>query len=214
MGNKTIGIDFDCTLVNSICAFVETYKQNHQDELKASVIPFPMWEFVHTWNMRECEIPFLTEAELYDIFASESFFEKLFPYRDTNGVSMFDFLHEINDDYRDIAIVSSGCSRNLQLKREWINKNIPIVKDKFIGIEKEKGKKLNKESFTGLMLIDDNQDALMSANVKYRILANLHYTKETDWNKDVLNRSDVYVCNSVSETIDTVVKLLEFERVR
>ena len=211
MTNHTIFVDFDSTMVNSIKAFVDVYKERHKHELINGELPFPIHEYVKSWNMQD-ELPYLKLAELYDIFDSERFFDNLSLFADPNGITMYDFLEQLSYyDNLTVKIASKGHPRNLRFKKEYIKSNFkcfPI--DNFIPMD---GTDMDKSSLTGLVLIDDHEDNLYTANVKYKILVNFNIHKsKCEWNSRAMDDPNIYKCFSVSDVINTVKEILDFER--
>ena len=204
-----IFIDMDETLTKSICAFVETYKEAHRYELEEGLLPYPIWEGISLWNMKD-EMPFLKLKELNDIFDSPRLFDHLAFYSDTNGVTMKDFIRELLDENDvDVKIASKGNMQNLYYKHKFIKQKLPFFSiDNFIPMM---GTKMDKSELEGLVLLDDNQGNLYSANVKYRVLVNFS-GKKKEWNSKAMDDPTIYKCFSVSDVINTVKELLDFER--
>ena len=206
-----IFIDFDSTLVNSIKAFVDVYKERHKEELVSGSINFPLAEFVKSWNMAD-EMPELTLDELYEIFDSERFFDNLSLFADPNGVTMYDFLEQLcYDDSLSVKIASKGHSKNLKLKKEYIEKNFKCFNiDNFIPMQ---GTDMDKSSLEGLILIDDHEENLYTSRVKFKILVNFNINKDKcEWNSKAMDDPTIYKCFSVNDVINTVKELLDFER--
>lgn len=201
--------DMDETLTKSICAFVEVYKEIHRLEIENCEIPHPIWEEVSKWNMND-EMPKLKLKELNKIFDSPRLFDHLAFYADSNGVTTKDFIMELLDENDvELFIASKGNHENLVHKCEFIKSKLPFFPlDHFIPMQ---GTVMDKSALNGLMLLDDNQDNLYSANVKYRILVNFSGEKK-EWNDRAMDDPTVYKCFSVSDVINTVYELLEFER--
>lgn len=204
-----IFVDMDETLTKSIMAFVEAYKEIHKAELMRGDLPFPIWEGISKWNMND-EMPFLKLKELNDIFDSPRMFDHLAFYSDSNGVTMRDFLIELMDEWDvEVFIASKGNHQNLAHKREFIKQKLPFFPiDNFIPME---GTVMDKSELSGLMLLDDNEDNLYSANVKYRILVNFSGEKK-EWNSRAMDDDAIYKCFSTADVINKVYELLEFER--
>lgn len=211
MSNKKIFLDFDETITMSIKAFVDVYKERYKRQIKTGLIKFPVWEKVSTWNMQD-EMPQLTIHEINDIFDSERLFDNLAFYSDGIGFSMYDFIEGLLYEYDvDLMIASKGNSKNLMHKRAFITEKLPFFPiDNFIPME---GTVMDKSELQGLMLIDDHESNLYSANVKYKILVN--FSGETkEWNARAMHDSEIYKCFTVESLERTVQNLLEFERSR
>ena len=210
MNKHKIFLDFDETIAMSIKAFVDTYKERHRhDILLEEGYPYPIWEDVFTWNMR-CEMPKLELDELNEIFDSPRFFDNLATYADSDGLSIVDFIAELQErNDVEVFIASKGNSSNLHQKRDFLQQKLPFFDlDKFIPMQ---GTVMNKSELNGLILCDDHEDNLYSANVKYRVLVN-YSGQIKEWNARAMGDDSIYKCCSVSDIIRTVNEILCFEK--
>ena len=204
-------MDFDETITMSIKAFVDVYREIHKEEIKRGEIPYPIWDDVFTWNMR-CEMPKLTIAEIDQIFDSERMFDNLAFYADMDGYSMQDLLAELFDiEDVDLRIASKGNPFNLLYKKLFIMQNLPFFPiENFIPME---GTIMDKSELEGLILCDDHEDNLYTANVKYKILVNFS-GEIKEWNARAMQDDNIYKCCTVESLANTINTLLDFERMR
>lgn len=206
-----IFMDFDETITMSIKAFVDVYKEMHRREIQECSINYPIWEEISKWNMQD-EIPKLTIGEIDHIFDSERMFDNLAFYADCDGYSMYDLIAELScEDDVQLMIASKGNPFNLMYKRVFIQDKLPFFPiENFIPME---GTVMDKSELQGLILCDDHEDNLYTANVKYKVLVNFSGDIK-EWNAKAMRDNDIYKCFTVESLERTVKSLLDFERSR
>lgn len=210
MKKYNIFLDMDETTTMSIKAFVDVYKEIHRHDIQNMPHYFyPIWEDIYTWNMR-CEMPNLDLNELNEIFDSPRLFDNLAFYSDSDGTTMADFIAELLEENDiNLFIASKGNPLNLYQKRLFLQQKLPFFPiDNFIPME---GTTMDKSSLVGLILLDDHENNLYTANVKYKILVNFS-GQEKEWNSRAMRDNSIYKCYTVNDIIKTVGEILRFER--
>jgi len=155
-------------------------------------------------------MPKLNLDELNDIFDSPRFFDNLATYADSDGICIVDFIAELQEvNNVEVFIASKGNSANLHQKRTFLQQKLPFFNiDNFIPME---GTVMDKSELRGLILLDDNESALYTSNVKYKILVNYSgVTKE--WNAKAMLDPYIYKCFSIKDIISTINEILNFEK--
>lgn len=214
-GKLIIWWDFDCTLVNSVYAFCQTYSEIHYNDIfKYKTINFPQWQNVKKWSFKD-EIPYVTTKELREIFESDRFFEILPFYADSNGITMGDLFHELYHDNRlDNRICSKGTSTNIIQKKLWIKKNMPYFDlNKFKGMPSDIMDNMEKSEIFGFLLTDDHHDNILTANTKHKLLFS-YGGIVTDWNDKIMNDINAPKAFTVNEVANKIIELIEFELIR
>lgn len=164
---KTLYIDFDGTLVNTIESIVDLYNEDFKYYKNFNYI---RWCDIDTWGFKECNCAPPGYIDLY--FNQPRFFEKLkfmqWAERAINELSK----------YYTIKIVSHGYSPNLRLKEIWIKERLSNVE--FIGVNlKEYSDKSHIDMSDGLF-VDDSAKNLITSNAK----ENICFGDTCSWNKN------------------------------
>lgn len=185
---KTLFLDFDNTLANSMKQLIYLYSLYDKD------LPIPHnQDFCLKWNMEDI-FPDPKSDLIHNIFETESFFD---------GLQLFDGVYPTlkqASEISKIVIVSIGTYKNCILKGEYIQKHLPFCD--YIPIIQKHTDTFNKSiiQMRDGIFIDDRTDCLKSSNartkIQYRHLG-LPYEwsnrwtgiVETDWaDKDFQNR--------------------------
>jgi len=185
MNKLKLFIDFDSTIVNSIEAYVKTYNEHYEDY--EGFIPA-------TTNIKQYDFkdqcPLVSNPLL--LFKSLEFFNYLNFINDNTKIIL-----ELLQEKFNIAIVTIGTPKNIQLKTEWISKNLPFIEKCYLIYDNPKDKKciMDKSSInmTGGIIIDDMIDNLNSSNATQKYI----FGKEYNWNitekyERLLNWTKVY----------------------
>lgn len=162
-------IDFDCTIVDAIKAYCNVYNiifKDHPDFKPADHTKVYQWDFGS-----ECE---LAKYRVDELFASPLFFENL-----EFMPNAYKVIEELSKKY-EIYICTLGTLKNLALKAQWLEKNLPIVKNHILlhvdsGVQAKDV--INMEDS---IIIDDTASVLRSVNADLKIC----FGKEYEWNKD------------------------------
>ena len=173
-----IFIDFDNTIVNSIEAFCSAYNFLYDENAN--------WSKVRKWNMTD-ECPLSDRDMTVRIFEDGLFFQKLKFYDN----KIYHILKRLSKT-DNIFIVSVGSRKNLLYKKKWVLYNLPFINEKNIILLSHFNDDSNvlgtidksEVNMENGILIDDNQDALLSSNAKYKLLYS-HNGIKAEWNKNV-----------------------------
>lgn len=169
MNKQKLFIDFDSTIIHSIKAYCDTYNLalRYHPEFKEA-----KWWLVEKWDLKD-QCPLVKSVE--DIFASEIFFD----YADFINDNTKEIIEKLCDKY-DVITCSIGTIRNIQLKLDWLNDNIPCIKNHIMLVKY--GCTMNKETVNmqDSIFIDDVKSNLDSSNANIKICFGDTY----DWNKD------------------------------
>lgn len=159
-------LDLDNTLADSITAFCQYYNLNYY-RYKNFTPAQP--HLVNKYNFSDqCALLNGDQEKINEIFASSEFFEYLIPFPFVKKV-----LEKWEDKYEYI-VITIGTSSNIRKKSAWIDKNLPIIKER-IYIENDHctmDKSIIKmKSYNGYpnIFIDDNEQCLNSSDADYRI---------------------------------------------
>ena len=168
---KTIFIDMDCTLYNTVKRITEIYDEDFQYYSDYKKIP---WEEVTSWNFNELSAA--PEKYIDHYFNQKRFFDKveMYPYAK-------EVIDKLSDKYR-IVFVSHGYSPNLRLKREYIKNNFPYADFIGVNLKEHKDKSCVDMSGEGNIFIDDTPNNLYSSNADIKICYGIY-----DWNSTFTN---------------------------
>lgn len=160
-------LDFDNTIVNSMKAFCEVYNElfkDHSDFKEAN------WEKVDSYNFKNvCPLLHDNFNAIHDIFEHELFFEKL-DFIDKNAQKVINALSTCFDIY----ICTYGTIKNIYLKHQWIEKNLPVIKKCIYLTDADK----SVIDMSDGIFIDDREDFLYLSNAAYKFC----FGKEYQWN--------------------------------
>ena len=168
---KTIFIDMDCTLYNTVKRITEIYDEDFQYYSDYKKIP---WKEVTSWNFNELSAA--PEKYIDHYFNQKRFFDKveMYPYAK-------EVIDKLSDKYR-IVFVSHGYSPNLRLKREYIKNNFPYADFIGVNLKEHKDKSCVDMSGEGNIFIDDTPNNLYSSNADIKICYGIY-----DWNSTFTN---------------------------
>jgi len=196
-----IYFDFDNTIVNSIESFCSVYNFLYDDNAD--------WRKVRKWNMSD-QCTGLDNDMIIRIFEDGLFFQKL-KFFDNR---IYNYLKKLNED-NEIYILSVGSRKNLIYKKKWILDKLPFINEKnivllshfnegndSIGIIDKS--EINLENS---VLIDDNQDALLSSNATHKVLYSNNGLK-AEWNEKVFNKFPMAASlDSLEQIISDIKKI-------
>ena len=168
---KTIFIDMDCTLYNTVKRITEIYDEDFQYYSDYKKIP---WKEVTSWNFNELSAA--PEKYIDHYFNQKRFFDKveMYPYAK-------EVIDKLSDKYR-IVFVSHGYSPNLRLKREYIKNNFPYADFIGVNLKEHKDKSCVDMSGDGNIFIDDIPENLYKSNADIKICYGIY-----DWNSTFTN---------------------------
>lgn len=171
---KTIYVDFDGTIVNSIKAIVDLYNYDFQHYPWFEKIK---WQDVETWGFEE--LRGITPDDASNYFQQQRFFDKLefMPYAKET-------LEELSKEF-DIKIVSFGYAANLKAKAIWISKNIPYAE--FIPLNFDDYEDKSHIDMRNSIFIDDNNKYLSTSNAGMKICFGAEYPWNADYREDEEN---------------------------
>ena len=141
-----IYIDFDGTLVDSPEAMAQWYNYRYNTSVKGKDI--------YKWDASD-QCPKLTAEEIVGMFESQSFFSFLEP--EPNAVEITKRINHFPDYH--LICCSIGTPENLRLKREYLDKYFPWIKEKIL-IERQDVFMGKNGYVNDGILIDDNQENL------------------------------------------------------
>lgn len=194
---KTIFIDMDLTLLNSVKAITEMYDEDFQYYPDYKKIP---WEKVVSWSFKELSLFPKGHIEFY--FNQKRFFDKVEMYPDAKEV-----IDRLSDEYR-IVFVSHGYSPNLRLKKIYVTHNFPYADFIGVNLDEHKDKSCVDMAGEGNVFIDDTPNNLYNSNAPIKICYG-----DYEWNRDFCNLYDdeQYYHISVSgwHTIENLLNIIK-----
>lgn len=194
---KTIFIDMDLTLLNSVKAITEMYDEDFQYYSDYKKIP---WEKVVSWSFKELSL--LPKGHIEFYFNQKRFFDKVEMYPDAKEV-----IDRLSDEYR-IVFVSHGYSPNLRLKKIYVTHNFPYADFIGVNLDEHKDKSCVDMAGEGNVFIDDTPNNLYNSNAPIKICYG-----DYEWNRDFCNLYDdeQYYHISVSgwHTIENLLNIIK-----
>ena len=155
MKNKIVWLDFDTTLVDTTKSMILAYE--HLTDEK------PLTYYDASWNLHQ-SFPNGNKDIIHELFNTEYFF---------NSLDLFEGVYEtLNNlyNYCTLKFCSYGTPRNLELKKEWILKNLPMIKEENIILLEQNKKNFDKSVCIGDILIDDRLEPHLTCNCKTTVL--------------------------------------------
>lgn len=177
-------LDFDTTLVNTTKAMIDTSKYLTNKD--------PITYDDYTWNLKQA-YPDIDKEIIHKTFDIEYFFEVLEMFE---GVKKA--LEELSS-YYTLKICSYGTPMNLELKRRWITKHLPMIKKEDLVLLEFNKKHFDKSICKGRAIIDDRLEPLDTCNCDCKILFrynNNPYEWQEGYKKMVCNNKIDYVATS------------------
>ena len=163
--NKTIFIDMDLTLFNTVRVITELYDEDFRYYSDYKRIP---WTEVKSWSFDELNAAPKGYIDTY--FNQKRFFDRVKMFPDAKEV-----IDRLSRIYK-IVFVSHGFSPNLRLKKKYIKEHFPYAE--FIGVNlKEHNDKSCVDMLNGIF-IDDMIKNLDSSNADMKICFG-----DYEWNK-------------------------------
>ncbi len=181
MNKQKLFLDVDSTIIDSIRAYCDTYNHayRYHPEFKEA-----KWWLVEQWDLRD-QCPLVTSVD--EMFASETFFD----YADFINENTKEIIEKLCNKY-DVITCSIGTIRNIQFKLDWLNTNLPCIKNHIMLVKY--GCTMNKETVNmqDSIFIDDVKTNLDSSNAKIKVCFGDTYVWNKDWNSyRCTNWSDV-----------------------
>ena len=168
MKYKTIYLDFDGCIVNTIKAVCDLYNEDFQYYKK--FVPVKWWE-VNTWDFQECNCAKSKYLNTY--FNQKRFFDALEFMPCAKEV-----INLLSEVYK-VKIVSMGYSPNLKGKEIWLSEKFPKIE--FVGINMKHHSDKSMIDMSDGLLIDDNSNNLFSSNALEKICYGDKYAWNDDW---------------------------------
>lgn len=168
---KTLYVDFDCVIVNTIKKIVELYNDDHR--YCKDFIPVD-WTTVDTWRFEELSLEPYSVIDRY--FSQPRFFHNLEWMDNAEEV-----LLRLSEKY-DIKVVSIGSHENLVGKQLWLLKNMPYAKLVPI-IFGEHTDKSDIDMSDGA-LFDDSVANLLNCNAQKKVCFGDVYSWNRNWSGD------------------------------
>lgn len=165
---KTLYVDFDCVIVNTIKKIVELYNDDHG--YCKDFIPVD-WTTIDTWRFEELSLEPYSVIDRY--FSQPRFFHNLEWMDNAEEV-----LLRLSEKY-DIKVVSIGSYENLVGKQLWLLKNMPYAKFVSVRIDEETDK--SGVDMSDGVLIDDSITNLINSNAIARICFGDIYSWNRNW---------------------------------
>ena len=166
-GKKTVFIDMDLTLFNTVAAITSMYDEDFQYYSDYKKIP---WQDVKSWEFSELSAS--TPEYINTYFNQKRFFDRVEMYQDAMRV-----IDKLRNKY-NIVFVSHGYSPNLRLKEKWVKEYFPYAE--FIGVNLKYHKDKSVVDMTNGIFIDDNIKNLISSNADIKICYGNY-----EWNKNI-----------------------------
>lgn len=209
VSNKEVTIwwDLDNTLLNSTKEIVRQFNNKHNQNND--------WKLTKKWNFTDvCEG--ITNAEVNEMFGSKEFFDNVeftelikVYFKLANGIYETEYGDEVDVL---MGIISKGNESNLYYKENQLLNKIPYDRKKL-----ESDTTMDKSSINGeFMLIDDNQDCLLTCGCKYKVL----YAPfgKCEWNEKIYDlyseESGVDIVSSAKELYQYILYALKKENIQ
>lgn len=181
MIKQKLFLDVDSTIIDSIKAYCHTYNQAfkyHPNFIEAK------WWLVENWDLRD-QCPLVLNVN--DMFASETFFD----YAEFINGNTKEIIEELCNKY-NVITCSIGTIRNIQLKLDWLNENIPCIKNHIMLIKDINTMSKETVNMQDSIFVDDVKSNLDSSNA----MAKICFGDTYNWNKDwtglrAINWSDI-----------------------
>ena len=166
---KTLYIDFDCVIVNTIKRIVDLYNDDHA--YYKDFIPVD-WTLIDTWKFEELHLEPYAIIDRY--FSQPRFFRDLEWMDNAEEV-----LQRLSEKY-EIKVVSIGTRENLVGKQLWLLKNMPYAKFLSIRIDEENDNKSTIDMSDGI-LFDDSITNLINSNAIEKVCFGDIYSWNRNW---------------------------------
>lgn len=166
-------LDLDNTVTNSTRAFCSTF--NHLYKYKEGFVP-AQWDKVEKYNF-SCQCNLLkTQRDVLEIFEDPIFFKKLRLINDNT----YEIVRKLSEKYQ-IIVTSIGTPRNLARKTEYLEENLPFIKDYIL--LNNGNSKMDKSvvQMSEGILLDDVASNLLSSNATRKICFGKIYEWNADW---------------------------------
>jgi len=174
----TVILDFDETIAKSIESL-----SNYLADFDFKDMSRPNYKDTRKWNLQDI-FPDVTTKQVEDAFGTFRFFDTLRLYED-----MVEAMKWFKSKGKEIIILSLGTSRNIHFKSRFIERNLYGLYDYFIYAGSDRKLKMNKSIFhignpEKTVIVDDCYTNLVSNPAKYKIMAKLHTSEQTEWSSD------------------------------
>lgn len=154
MEKEKLFLDFDGTIADSITAFCRLYSYLYADKIG---FVLPETSKVNRWNFSDqCKL--LKDSDVEKLFSNELFFNFLEFMPNAKETIL-----KLAEKY-DIYIVSIGTMQNIRWKANWLDINLPEVKN--VILISNNNCEMNKSivNMSSGILLDDNYDNLKTCN--------------------------------------------------
>lgn len=166
---KSLYVDFDCVIVNTIKRIVELYNDDHG--YYKDFIPVD-WTTVNTWKFEEL---YLEPYMIIDRYFSQPRFFRDLEWMDNAE----EVLQRLSDKY-EIKVVTIGTRENLVGKQLWLLKNMPYAKFMPVVIGEEDDK--SSIDMSDGVLFDDSIINLINNNAAEKVCFGDVYSWNRNWN--------------------------------
>ncbi len=165
---KSLYVDFDGVIVNTIKKIVELYNDDHAYCEKFTPVD---WTLIDTWKFDEL---YLEPYSVIDRYFSQPRFFKDLEWMDNAE----EILYRLSEKY-EIKVVSIGTHENLVGKQLWLLRNMPYAKFHPIVIGEESDK--SSIDMSDGVLIDDSITNLINSNAEKKICFGDIYSWNRTW---------------------------------
>lgn len=166
---KTLYVDYDCVIVNTIKRIVDLYNDDHG--YTKDFIPVD-WTTVDTWKFEEL---YLEPYAIIDRYFSQPRFFRDLEWMDNAE----EVLQRLSEKY-EIKVVSIGTRENLVGKQLWLLKNMPYAR--FIPVLFGEGETNKSEvDMSDGILFDDRIANLINSNAKIKVCFGDIYSWNKNW---------------------------------
>lgn len=165
---KTLYVDFDCVIVNSIKKIVELYNDDHAYCKDFKPVD---WTLVDTWKFDEL---YLEPYSIIDRYFSQPRFFRNLEWMDNAE----EVLQRLSERY-EIRVVSLGTHENLVGKQLWLLKNMPYAKLTPVLLDENTDKRA--VDMSDGILIDDHITNLINSNAIKKICFGDIYSWNRNW---------------------------------
>jgi hypothetical protein len=197
MSNISIGWDLDCVVLDTIPAILELH------HILTGEIPKIHHSESKSWDFKDA---IAADRDTINSYFEKKLFFDLVNFMTDKNYCMRDIIEELISSGIDNRFFTKGTERNVNLKKDYLTKNIcGVTKDMITGI----GFEVEGKPDVNTTIFVDDVAANLNGKAKYNIL----FRKNgliTEYNDNVPD--NVYkVCNSVTEFVNAVCDIILFE---
>ena len=164
---KTLYVDFDGVIVNTVKCITELYNEDHKYYEKFSPVD---WTSIDTWRFEEL---YLEPYSVIDRYFNQPRFFATVEWMDNAQ----EVLQRLSEKY-EIKVVSMGNHENLVGKQIWLLKNMPYAK--FMPVSFGEHVDKSDVDMSDGIIIDDSVSNLINSNAAKKVC----FGDEYSWNKN------------------------------